>query len=271
MVRMELIRAENIGFSYNRVPVLKNISLAVKQGEIVSLLGPNGSGKTTLLKLLLGIYRPKKGTVLFMGKPISDIPPRELARNIAYVPQFHKTAFEYRVMDIVLMGRSPHKAFFSPYSPKDMDIALWALEKLSILHLQNRKYTEISGGERQLALVARALTQGSSVLVMDEPSASLDYGNQVMLLEQIRTLADEGYTVIKSTHFPDHALWIAHRVIMLQNGDIVANGKPAEVMNDESVCSLYNARISIVDVARGLKICVPQSSIRKGQIIHDRT
>ena len=166
--------------------------------------------------MLLGIFRPNKGTVHFKGKPVFEITPRERAKEIAYVPQFHKTAFDYKVMDIVLMGRAPHKPFFLSYSQNDVDSALWALEKLSILSLKNRNYTEISGGERQLVLVARALAQGASLLIMDEPSASLDYGNQIMLLERIKNIANEGYTIILSTHFPDHALWIADRVVMLQ-------------------------------------------------------
>lgn len=264
MVEVELIQAEHITFSYSRKPVLTDVSLSVKQGEIVSLLGPNGSGKTTLLKVILGIYPPKSGTVFFNGRSVSEIAPKELAKKIAYVPQFHKMVFAYNVTDIVLMGRTPHKSFFSRYSKLDKETAFHAMEKLSVLRLKDKNYTEISGGERQLVLIARALAQGADTLVMDEPATSLDFGNQIMLLDRISRLAQEGYTFIKSTHFPDHALWIADRVVMLQNGAVIANGRPDEIMDEETVCRLYNTEIAIVGIGKGVKTCVPQSLIRKG-------
>ncbi len=260
---MELIRAEGITFGYSRSPVLLNVSLSVRKGEIVSLLGPNGSGKSTLLKVLLGIYRPGSGSVLFEGKSISRIAPKELAKRIAYVPQTHRMAFAYQVLDVVLMGRTPHKPFFYRYSREDRNIALQALERLSILHLKDKSYTEISGGERQLTLIARALAQGADTLVMDEPANGLDFGNQVKLLDQITHLAKDGFTFIKSTHFPDHAMWIADRVVMLQKGSVVADGRPNDVMDDESICRLYNTEVCMVRVNGTLRTCMPRS------LVHD--
>ncbi|MBF0509286.1 MAG: ABC transporter ATP-binding protein [Deltaproteobacteria bacterium] len=259
---MELIRAENITFAYSRQPVLKNVSLTVHKGEVVSLLGPNGSGKTTLLKVLLGLYRPESGQVWLDGVKVSDLAPKELAGRVAYVPQFHKMAFGYRVLDVVLMGRLPHKSFFSRYSKVDMDIALQSLERLSISHLKDRIYTEISGGERQLTLIGRALAQEAKTLLMDEPANGLDYGNQIGLLERIAALAQEGFTFIKSTHFPEHALWIADRVIMLQHGVVVADGTPSEVMSDEAVSGLYHAEINIVGVNGGFQTCIPRAIMK---------
>ena len=256
---MELIRAENISFAYSDTPVLANVSVSVKRGEIVSLLGPNGSGKTTLIKVMLGIYRPRLGAVFFEGRSMLEITPRELAKRIAYVPQFHRMAFAYRVMDVVLMGRLPHKPFFFRYSQEDRETALHALERLSISHLKDKRYTEVSGGERQLILIARALAQGADTLIMDEPANSLDFGNQIRLLDEIRKLAQEGYTFVKSTHFPDHALWIADRVIMLQHGAVIADGKPDDIMNDESICNLYNTRITIIRIDDRVRTCVPRS------------
>ena len=256
---MELIRAENISFSYSDAPVLANVSVSVKRGEIISLLGPNGSGKTTLIKVMLGIYRPRCGAVFFEGRSMLEIAPKELARRIAYVPQFHRMVFSYRVMDIVLMGRLPHKPFFFRYSQNDRDAALHALERLSISHLKDKRYTEVSGGERQLILIARALAQGADTLIMDEPANSLDFGNQIRLLDEILKLAQEGYTFVKSTHFPDHALWIADRVIMLQHGIVIADGRPDDIMNDESICNLYDARITIIRIDDRVRTCVPRS------------
>jgi len=260
---MELIRAENISFAYSGAPVLADVSLSVRRGEIISLLGPNGSGKTTLIKVMLGIYQPRCGAVFFEGRSILKFAPRELARKIAYVPQFHRMAFSYRVLDIVLMGRLPHKPFFFRYSKHDRDVALHALERLSISHLKDKRYTEVSGGERQLILIARALAQGADTLVMDEPANSLDFGNQIRLLDEISKLAKEGYTFIKSTHFPDHALWIADRVIMLQQGAVIADGKPDDIMNDESICDLYNTRISIIRINDRVRTCIPRSFLGK--------
>jgi iron complex transport system ATP-binding protein len=262
---MELIRAEGVSFSYSGSLVLRDISLSVERGRIVSLLGPNGSGKSTLLKVLLGIFRPTKGSVLFEGKPVTRIAPKELAKRIAYVPQTHRMAFAYKVLDVVLMGRSPHKSFFSRYSSEDVEIALHFLDRLSISHLKDRSYTEVSGGERQLTLIARALTQGADTLIMDEPTNGLDFGNQIRLLDQLADLARDGYTCIESTHFPDHALWIADRVVMLKGGAIIADGSPGEVMDEEAVCRLYNTEISIFKVNGSVKTCLPRSIVNNGQ------
>lgn len=258
---MELIRTDNISYGYSDTPVLTHVSISVQQGEIISLLGPNGSGKTTLIKLILGIYRPLCGTVFFEGRSMLDITARELARRIAYVPQSHRMVFAYKVMDVVLMGRMPHKSFFFRYSDQDREAALHSLERLSISHLRDKRYTDVSGGERQLILIARALAQGADTLVMDEPANSLDFGNQIRLLDEIQKLAREGYTFIKSTHFPDHALWIADRVILLQNGTLIADGPPDDIMNDDSIGRLYNTRISILCTESGIKTCFPRSMI----------
>jgi len=253
-----LLVAENISFGFPEKPVLRDISFGVRKGEIISLLGPNGSGKTTLLKSLLGLYRLDKGRVLFEGSAISSMRQKTLARSIAYVPQIHRASFAYLVIDVVLMGRIPHKTFFSRFSAEDMDIAQAALDKLSILHLRDRPYTRISGGERQLTLIARAMTQGAHTFIMDEPANGLDYGNQIKLLEGLIDLCDEGYTFIKSTHFPDHALWVADRVIMLKEGRIIADGAPSEVITSENLFSLYGREVDVHSLRESFKVCIPR-------------
>lgn len=256
---MNLLNVAGITFSYAGRAVLKDISLSVQSGQIVSLLGPNGSGKTTLLKVLLGILRPQRGMVLVQGRPIAEMSPKEVASRMAYVPQTHRIGFAYRVLDIVLMGRTPHKPFFSACSKEDVAMALQSLERLSILHLKDRCYNEISGGERQLTLIARALTQGARTLILDEPASGLDYGNQIRLLDQITDLARDGYTFIKSTHAPNHALWIATRVLMLKGGTIIADGPPGDVIDGEAIGKLYNTRVGVVSVNDTLRMCVPQA------------
>jgi iron complex transport system ATP-binding protein len=266
-----LIQAENITFGYSKRTIFHDVSFPIRKGEIVSLLGPNGCGKTTLLKILLGLFRPGNGgKVLFEGREISSINQKMLARSIAYVPQFHRASFAYRVLDVVLMGRMPHKSFFARYNKQDTEMAQSALEKLSIRHLEDRPYTEISGGERQLTLIARAMTQGAHSFIFDEPANGLDYGNQIKLLEELINLSREGYTFIKSTHFPDHALWVADRVVMLKEGAIIANGRPDDTITSDNLFKLYGREVDVHALKENFKVCVP-SRISNGRITHAGT
>ena len=256
---MSLIEIEQVSFGYSHQPVLKEISVAFEEGEIVSLLGPNGSGKTTLLKLILGLYNPRNGSVRLEGRPVRTIPAKELARRIAYVPQVHRLSFGYRVLDVVLMGRVPHKPFFFRFSDADEEIALQALERLSITHIRDRPYTSISGGERQLVMIARALAQGAGIFIMDEPVNGLDYGNQIRMLSRITELARSGYTFIKTTHFPDHALWVSDRVVMLKAGVVIADGTTEEVITPANLYRLYNTPVDVLGLDGGGRICVPDA------------
>ena len=253
-----LLEAREVTFGYSsKHQVLTDVSLAVERGEVVSLLGPNGCGKTTLLKLLLGILSPMSGEVLIDGAPIRKISPKQIARRIAYVPQIHDGSFPYQVMDVVLMGRIPHKSLFTKYSRLDREISESMLERLGIAHLKLKPYTAISGGERQLTLIARAMAQGADAFIMDEPTTGLDYGNQMRLLDRIGHLASEGYTVITSTHYPDHALWHESRVVILKAGALVADGPAAVLLSDDALSKLYGTPISVVQLAGGPRCCIP--------------
>ena len=253
----DLLQVTRAGFAYQGRLVLSEVSLAFKRGEVVSFLGPNGSGKTTLLKIMLGILQPQTGTVLFEGRALKTIPRRDFARQVAYVPQVHREAFAYTVEEVVLMGRMPYHSFFSAYSRKDRDIAAAAMERLDIFHLRERPYTEISGGERQLALIARALAQGAGVFIMDEPVNGLDYGNQMRLLSGINGLAKEGLTFIMTTHFPDHALMTADRVILLKAGAVIADGPPAQTITREAIFALYRIEVNVVSMNGSGRVCIP--------------
>jgi iron complex transport system ATP-binding protein len=261
---MTLITVHDVTFGYARKPVLRNISVSFKAGEVVSLLGPNGSGKTTLLKIVLGLLPPQSGEVLLEDRAVGAIASKQLARRIAYVPQVHRISFGYRVLDVVLMGRMPHKPFFFRYDAADEQAAVKALERLGIEHLKERPYTEVSGGERQLVLIARALAQGADIFVMDEPVNGLDYGNQIRLLDRIADLASSGNTFIKTTHFPDHALWVSDRVVMLKQGRVVADGPTAGIVNQANLYKLYNTHVDVVELNFGTRICVPQVLGRYG-------
>jgi iron complex transport system ATP-binding protein len=259
MALKPLIPVDGISFSYTSKSVLNDIRLSITEGEVVTLLGPNGSGKSTLIKIMLGLLRPARGNIFLNGDDIRAMDSKALAREIAYVPQTHVSSFPYTVMDVVLMGRIPHKTFFFTYSRADKTIAGNALERLSIAHLAHRAYTELSGGERQLTLIARALAQGAKTFIMDEPASGLDYGNQLRLLDQIIKLSREGYTFIKSTHSPEHALWIADRAIMIKNGAVVADGKCDDVITTENLFHLYNVRVNILDFNGSFRACVPET------------
>lgn len=254
-----LIKVEDMSFGYGQKTVLHHINLAVEAGEIVTLLGPNGCGKSTLIKLMLGLLRPASGGIFFNGENMLRLNCKSLAKEIAYVPQTHKISFPYTVRDIVLMGRIPHKTFFFRYSGADFSIADDALERLSISHLANRAYTEISGGERQLTLIARALAQGARLFIMDEPASGLDYGNQLKLLDQIIKLSREGYTFIKSTHSPEHALWIADRAVMIKNGAVIADGNCNDIINNKNLFRLYDARVNVLKFNSYFRVCVPET------------
>jgi iron complex transport system ATP-binding protein len=253
---------KDVSFKYAEKAVLDRISFTIARGEIVTVLGPNGCGKSTLMKIILGLLTPERGSIMFKGRNIEDMSPRCLAREVACVPQTHNSTFSYMVKDIVLMGRIPHKRFFFKYSREDFDIAHDALNRLSILHLAEKAYTEISGGERQLTMIARALAQGAKTFIMDEPASGLDYGNQFRLLEEIMKLAGEGYTFIKSTHSPEHALWIGDRVIMITEGSIVADGRSKDVVTSENLNLLYKIKVDIEDVHGSAMVCVPHGMNR---------
>lgn len=241
-----LLKVSGIDFAYRDRKVLHDISLEFRQGEVVSLLGPNGSGKTTLLKVLLGLLTPRRGSVHFENRLLNSYASNELAKKIAYVPQTHREAFSYSVEDVVLMGRMPYHSFFSTYSTRDREIAEAAMDRLDILALKDRAYTEISGGERQLTLIARALAQGAGIFIMDEPVNGLDYGNQMRLLNDINGLAKEGLTFIMTTHFPDHALMTADRVILFKEGRVIADGAPEATITRETLQTLYRIDVNVV-------------------------
>jgi len=249
-------------------PVVKEISFTVEPGEIVCVLGANGIGKTTLFKSILGHLPLLGGAVRIQGKDIGKISRPEMARVIGYVPQAHVPPFPFTVGDVVTMGRTAHLSLFSAPSRNDELIALGALEKLGIAGLFERPYTEISGGERQLVLIARALAQETTMLLMDEPIANLDFGNQVRILEQIRDLAASGLAIFMTTHFPDHALQSSTKCIIIESADTFTIGQAEVVITQDLLKRIYNidAEVITVETAAGpTRVCLPL--MRKGRAL----
>lgn len=242
------IEARDLHFAYRGRAILDGASLCARAGDVVALLGPNGAGKSTLLRLLLGLLVPTRGEVLVNGEALQRLTGRELARRIAYVPQSHATPFPYTVREVVLLGRLPSSGLLRAPTREDHDVVDDVLQRLSIKHLAERIYTEISGGERQLTLVARALVQRTRILIMDEPMASLDFGYQTRLAAHLRRLAEAGYAIIMSTHDPNFSRVSTTRVALLSGGRIIADGDPRKVLTRAAIATLYN--ISAEEVAQ---------------------
>jgi iron complex transport system ATP-binding protein len=251
------LEARDLSIGYPGHLVGSGISLSLKRSEVLCLLGPNGAGKTTLFRTLLGLQRPLAGAVAVDGTPLDRLRPAEIAKRMAYVPQAHVTAFSYAVLDVVLMGRTARLKPFASPGAEDQRIAVEKLTGLGIADLADADYTRISGGQRQLVLIARALAQGAPILVMDEPTASLDFGNQTMVLARIRDLAAEGYGIVLSTHDPDHALLVAHRVAIIADGGLRAVGTAEEVVTGPMLSSIYGTVVRVEETPSGRRVCVP--------------
>lgn len=228
---------------------LCEVSLAVAPGEVCCLLGPNGTGKTTLLRCLLGLLTPQAGTVRIGGGEVGRLSSRQLARRVAYLPQGTMTPFPFTALDIAVMGRTPHLTLTGTPTRADRRRAAETLEQVGIAHLADRPFNSLSTGERQLALFARALTQEAELLVLDEPTAALDYGNEVRVLQLIQDLGRLGRTIVMSTHQPDHALRCADRAVLLQDGRVIADGPPADAVTGELLTRLYQVRVHVLPTA----------------------
>lgn len=254
------LEVKNISYRYEQRPILNNVSFSLNSGEMLSLLGPNGTGKTTLFKVILGLLKAEKGNILIDGTDLKTMSRAKIAGLIGYVPQNHIPPFAFKVTDVILMGRTAHlKAFTSP-SQKDLEIALEVMDILKIGYLKDKLYTEISGGERQLVLIARALAQKPKFLIMDEPTSNLDFGNQIKVLKHIKHLSDHGLAILISTHHPDHALRYATKVALLNNTHLQHIGRPEEMITEKNMSDIYGVDVRIADAfitqERPVKVCL---------------
>lgn len=252
-----IIATRELGTGYPGYAVGRDISLGIAPGEVLCLLGPNGCGKTTLFKTMLGLLPAQAGEVLIDGHPIGSLSRADVARRVAYVPQAHAAQFPYRVIDMVVMGRTAYLGLFAAPSPADRGKAHEALGALGIDDLAEVEYTRISGGQRQLALIARALAQDAPAIVMDEPTASLDFGNQVTVLSEIKRLKGLGLAIVLSTHDPDHAFSVADTVALMHNGRLMSQGPPAAVLTPQALQTVYGVNVSLVDLDGGRTLCAP--------------
>jgi iron complex transport system ATP-binding protein len=238
---------KNLSCGYGGAPVLTDFSLDIRTGNVLCILGRNGIGKTTLFRSLLGSLHPLAGTVTIDTKDLFALERRERAGLIAYVPQSHDPPFAYMTFDIVLMGRAGLMSAFSAPSDRDRKLAAEALDLLGIGYLAQRAYTKISGGERQLILIARAIAQGADFLFLDEPAANLDIGNQMKVLRILRDLAAAGKGIIFTSHDPNHALLLGADVAAIRGPGEMDFGTAEEVITADLATQLYNVRAGIID------------------------
>lgn len=253
-----LLRVEGLGFSYPGCgPTLVDVSFDVAQGELVTLLGPNGAGKSTLLNCIMRLLAPQMGRVLLEGEDVSHLGVRAVAQRVAYVPQATKVAFGYSVLDYVAMGRAPHLKLYAAPSREDFALVEKVLERLDILGLAERSYAELSGGQRQLVDVARAIVQQPRLILFDEPTSALDYGNQVKVLKMVAELAREGYAIVMTTHNPDHPILLDSSVCLLDCDGRLRKGTVDQIMQEEVLHPVYRSDLMIRHVPdAGRRVCM---------------
>ena len=238
-----ILSGHDLTIGYSDRVVGRHLDVTLTTGEVLALLGPNGGGKTTLLKTLFGLLAPRHGEVRLEDRPLAQYSSRERGRLLAYVPQSHIATFAFTVEAVVLMGRTAHGNLFSRPNTRDRDIAANTLERFGIAHLSKRPYTMISGGERQLVLLARALAQEPQFVVLDEPTASLDFGNQGKVLREIRKLGSSGHGVLFTTHDPNHAVRAADRAYLLRGGERIGEGAIGKVLGRAQLEALYGSAV----------------------------
>ena len=255
-----MLQAADVGFAYDPVrPVLSGVTLDVPAGAVIGVLGPNGSGKTTLLRLLAGTRRPTTGQVRLDGRPLATYTRRELARRLAVVPQETQLAFDYSVMEMVLMGRHPHLGLFEVEGPADLAAAREALAAVGADGLEDRDFATLSGGEKQRVVIAAALAQATGMLLLDEPSSSLDLGAQLEIAHLLAELNQRrGVTIVVATHDLSLATGICRELLLLRQGRVVASGPTADVLTRDHLRAVYGVEADVhVHQATGQLTVVP--------------
>jgi iron complex transport system ATP-binding protein len=257
---MTTLAASALDFGYPGRTVGRGLAMELHAGEVLCVLGPNGAGKSTLFRTLLGLLPPLAGQVTLDGVELHTLSRAAIARAIAYVPQATQAPFDFSVIETIEMARTAHLGLLSQPGPRDRERAHAALARLGIAELSGRTMAALSGGERQLVLIARALATGAASIVMDEPTANLDIANQWRVLREISGLRDAGIGILLCTHDPDHALMAADRALLLRGGQVLALGNAAEILVAQNLSRLYGVTVHVTDVEtpEGIRrVCVP--------------
>ena len=253
-----ILEVENLSFRYRggSRTIFHDVNFSLDKGEVMAILGANGAGKSTLLNCIANLFRPASGQIRLNGRPMDKMSMRDVAKIIGYVPQIHTPAYAYTVREFVVMGRTPYINSFSSPSAEDYRIADEAMERMGITHLRDKVYTEIAGGERQQVTIARVITQQPQIILLDEPTAHLDYGNQYRVVQMVKDLADEGYSLLMTTHYPDHAIILNGKVAILNQEGVLGIGLSAETVNEDTLSRLYGLHVKTVyNEDAGRNIC----------------
>ena len=266
MTDMIRLSVRDAGFSYGKRDVFNGVNLELRKGQFVSILGPNGAGKSTLFKCMLGQLSGYKGEIAVCGDDIASLRPHEIAARIAYTPQAHSLPPYFRALDIALMGAAHRTGLFASPGAAEREFAGACLERLGVGGLANRSFGRLSGGERQLVLLARSLVQRAKILVMDEPTANLDFGNQIRVLAMAKELTGQGYSVIQSTHNPEQAYSFSDWIVLLKGGGVIASGAPKDVVNGDLISEAYGIRVE-VESLRGdsARACITAEATARGR------
>ena len=258
------IDVAHLSFSYGSREILHDLSFSIPDGCLVNVLGPNGVGKSTLFRCILGLSPHYSGTILVNGKDLRALSVRERAREISYIPQSHAPVYDYEVVDVVLMATGNDLKMLATPGETQLRRAHEALARIGIEHLAHRTYTQISGGEQQLVLIARALAQNARTIIMDEPTSALDYGNTVRVLSTVRQLAREGMSIVQSTHQPDQAFLYADQTLVINDGRVHAFGNPKDVITKELVSTIYDVDVEVNSLyGDKVRVCVPVREIER--------
>ena len=249
-----MIKTKNLNFSYGEKKILKNINISLKRGKLTCLLGANGSGKTTIIKTLNGIIKKDSGQIFIDETNLADLKQKEIAQKISMVPQEHNSVFSYKSIDVVIMGVTPYLAFGKQPEKSVYDKAKKIMKKLNILKMADRNYNELSGGERQLVLIARALLQNTEYMLFDEPTSHLDFKNQHLILQELQKLTKKKKGVVTALHDPNLALKYSDQVIIIKEGEILTSGNTKKVMNSNNLSEAYEAEIIVDDLAKKVEM-----------------
>lgn len=253
----ELLRARALRFGHRRQPLTEPVDFALRAGEVMVVLGPNGSGKSTLFRTLLGALPVIAGEVFWVGRSLTALSPQQLATEAAWVPQQLSTAFDLDVFRYVMLGRLGRLPIGAAPGAADREAVEWSLARLGLERFRDRPLSRMSGGERQLAAIARALAQQTRTLMLDEPAASLDFGNQGRVLDTMRALAGDGLGIVYSTHDPNHALRCGSSALLFQPGGRLLAGAIGELVTPEALSRAYGVPIEPASTAGGRRVLTP--------------
>lgn len=260
VIDSKLFEVKGISFDYDGEEIFSDIGFSIERGDVLCILGPNGTGKTTLIKCLNGLHDISSGEILINGENIKKLSFKQISKHIGYIPQAHVPSFPFKVFDVVLMGRAPYLNLTDSPKEEDRKIALDALKTLGIEDLKDKEYTNLSGGERQLVFLARVLCQKPDILILDEPTSHLDFGNQIRLLEIIDNLAKSGLSIIMSSHFPDHAFLSSTKVAIMKDSQFIDFGTPDSVVTEKNLRRAYSIDVRLMELDGKRKVCVPMKT-----------